>query len=225
MSQTKIVLARQLTQRNSQLAAELRDVFAKKKITVINIMGSPGAGKTSLLEASLPVLSKKYRIMVIEGDLYTTKDAERIAGHGTFVVQINTEGGCHLDAQMIGDVLSDMPVQEPDLLFIENIGNLVCPSAFDLGEDARVAILSVSEGDDKPEKYPQLFRQANYIIINKTDLLPYLTFNIDAVQTFLHKINCNAPITQISATKGTGLDAWLRWLDERIRLKKSGVNL
>jgi hydrogenase nickel incorporation protein HypB len=222
MSQTKIVLARQLTQKNSLLAAELRDSFAKKKITVINILGSPGAGKTSLLEASLPVLSKKYRIMVIEGDLYTSRDAERIAEYGTVVAQINTEGGCHLDAQMIGDVLSGMSGQEPDLLFIENIGNLVCPAAFDLGEDARVVVLSVSEGDDKPEKYPQIFRQAHYIILNKIDLLPYLDFNIDAVQIFLQKINSNAPVTQVAAAKGTGLDAWFGWLDEQVRLKKSG---
>jgi hydrogenase nickel incorporation protein HypB len=219
-AKVKVALARDLLNKNKLAAADLRKGFAGAGLTVINILGSPGAGKTTLLEASLPQLCRDFRVGVIEGDLFTSRDAERLAGSGAAVVQINTEGGCHLDARLVGGVLDELP--DLDLLFIENVGNLVCPAGFDLGEDARAVVLSITEGDDKPEKYPQTFRTADAVILNKTDLLPYVSYNLPDVLTTLGRLNPAAAVLQVSAVKNESLAPWLRWVRAVVSGKKEG---
>lgn len=214
----KVALARELLQKNKLAAADLREGFARAGLAVINLLGSPGAGKTTLLEASLPLFCRDFRVGVIEGDLFTSRDAERLAGSGAAVVQINTEGGCHLDAQLVGGVLGDLP--DMDLLFIENVGNLVCPAGFDLGEDARAVVLSITEGDDKPEKYPQTFRTADAVILNKTDLLPYVSYNLPDVLATLGRLNPAAAVLQVSAVKNQSLAPWLDWVGAVVSRKK-----
>lgn len=219
-TKVKVALARDLLQKNKLAAADLRARFTQKKTTVINLLGSPGGGKTALLEASLPLFCRDYRVGVIEGDLFTARDAERLAGSGAAVVQINTEGGCHLDAQLVGGVLEELP--ELDLLFIENVGNLVCPVGFDLGEEARAVVLSVTEGDDKPEKYPQAFRSADAVILNKLDLLPYVSYDLAAVLATLKRLNPGAAVLQVSAVKNDNLAPWLDWVRNIVASKKGG---
>ncbi|MHB1255967.1 MAG: hydrogenase nickel incorporation protein HypB [Dethiobacteraceae bacterium] len=216
----KVALARDLLQRNKILAGDLRTRFAEQRLAVINLLGSPGAGKTTLLEASLPLLCGQYRVGVIEGDLYTTRDAERLARSGAAVIQINTEGACHLDAQLVGGVLEELP--ELDLLLIENVGNLVCPVGFDLGEDARAVVLSISEGDDKPEKYPQAFQTAQAVVLSKLDLLPYVSYDLPAVLATLAHLNPAATVMQLSATGKSGLAPWLEWVESVVAKKKRG---
>ncbi|MBT9137138.1 MAG: Hydrogenase isoenzymes nickel incorporation protein HypB [Firmicutes bacterium] len=216
----KVALARDLLQKNKTLAVDLRTRFARQGLTVINLMGSPGAGKTTLLEASLPLLCRHYRVGVIEGDLYTTRDAERLAKSGVAVIQINTEGACHLDAHLVGGVLEELP--ELDLLLIENVGNLVCPVGFDLGEDARAVVLSISEGDDKPEKYPQTFRTAHAVILSKLDLLPYVSYDLTAVLVTLAHLNPAATVMQLSAIEESSLTPWLEWVESVVAKKKRG---
>ncbi|MBS4006971.1 MAG: hydrogenase nickel incorporation protein HypB [Clostridium sp.] len=217
----KVALARDLLQKNKTFASDLRSRFARQGLTVINLLGSPGAGKTTLLEASLPLLCRHYRVGVIEGDLYTSRDAERLARSGAAVIQINTEGACHLDAQLVGGVLEELP--ELDLLLIENVGNLVCPVGFDLGEDARAVVLSISEGDDKPEKYPQTFRTADAVILSKLDLLPYVSYDLPAVTATLAQLNPAASVIQLSATKESGLTPWLLWVESVVAKKRGGA--
>lgn len=217
----KVALARDLLQKNKILAGDLRDRFARQGLAVINLLGSPGAGKTTLLEVSLPLLCRHYRVGVIEGDLYTTRDAERLARSGAAVIQINTEGACHLDAQLVGGVLEELP--ELDLLLIENVGNLVCPVGFDLGEDARAVVLSISEGDDKPEKYPLTFQTAHAVILSKLDLLPYVSYDLPAVLATLAHLNSAATVMQLSATRESGLVPWLEWVEGVVAEKKGGA--
>lgn len=217
----KVALARDLLQKNKILANDLRARFARQGLAVINLLGSPGAGKTTLLEASLPLLCRHYRVGVIEGDLYTTRDAERLARSGAAVIQINTEGACHLDAQLVGGVLEELP--ELDLLLIENVGNLVCPVGFDLGEDARAVVLSISEGDDKPEKYPLTFQTAHAVILSKLDLLPYVSYDLPAVLATLAHLNSAATVMQLSATRESGLVPWLEWVEGVVAEKKGGA--
>ena len=162
--------------KNDAIAESLQQLFKEKNIFVFNLLGSPGAGKTSLLEATLQDLKKDYRLAVIEGDLFTAKDAERIHALGVPVIQINTVGGCHLDAQMIQDALGDLNLDNLDMIIIENVGNLVCPAEFEIGESMKVTVLSVTEGEDKPLKYPLIFKESKAILINKIDLLPYVPF-------------------------------------------------
>ena len=162
--------------KNDAIAESLQQLFKEKNIFVFNLLGSPGAGKTSLLEATLQDLKKDYRLAVIEGDLFTAKDAERIHALGVPVIQINTVGGCHLDAQMIQDALGDLNLDDLDMIIIENVGNLVCPAEFEIGESMKVTVLSVTEGEDKPLKYPLIFKESKAILINKIDLLPYVPF-------------------------------------------------
>ena len=163
--------------KNDAIASSLQQVFKEKNIFVFNLMGSPGAGKTSLLEATLQDLVKDYKLAVIEGDLFTSKDAERIHALGVPVIQINTVGGCHLDANMIQDAITDLDLDELDMIIIENVGNLVCPAEFDIGEAMKVTVLSVTEGEDKPLKYPLIFKESKAILLNKIDLLPYVPFD------------------------------------------------
>ncbi|MEW6446742.1 MAG: hydrogenase nickel incorporation protein HypB [Bacillota bacterium] len=218
----KVVMGQRLLQANERVAQENRNRFKASGTFTINLVSSPGAGKTTLLEQTLRRLRGKYKIGVIEGDIYTTRDAERIAGQGIEVVQINTAGICHLDAPMIARALEELEESRYDLLFIENVGNLVCPAEFDLGEDLKVALLSVAEGGDKPAKYPLVFREARAVVINKSDLLPYTDFDLGAVTNDLKAINPEIEVLVVSARTGEGIDEWCRWLEELI-LQKQGT--
>lgn len=202
--------------KNDAIASTLQDTFKKKNIFVFNLLGSPGAGKTSLLEATLQGLVKDYRLAVIEGDLFTSKDAERIHALGVPVLQINTIGGCHLDAQMIENALSDLDLENLDMIIIENVGNLVCPAEFDIGEHMKVTVLSVTEGEDKPLKYPLIFKESAAVLLNKVDLLPYVPFNADSAMADIDKLNPGVPVFPVSCITGEGLAEWTQWLRERL---------
>ena len=200
---------------NNNMAAQFnRDLFNNSKTLVINMMSSPGAGKTTLLEETVKALSGKYRIGVIEGDLATEKDAERIRQHGAKAVQINTHGGCHLDARMIAATLPEFDLDEFDILFIENVGNLVCPSGYDLGQHHKIAVLSVPEGNDKIPKYPQMFMRTELVLLNKVDLLPYLDFDVEMANEDLKGINPESKLIQVSARTQEGLDQWYSWIEK-----------
>ena len=198
--------------KNDAIAESLQQLFKEKNIFVFNLLGSPGAGKTSLLEATLQDLKKDYRLAVIEGDLFTAKDAERIHELGVPVIQINTVGGCHLDAQMIQDALGDLNLDELDMIIIENVGNLVCPAEFEIGESMKVTVLSVTEGEDKPLKYPLIFKESKAILINKIDLLPYVPFKKDKAIQDIRNLNPTGEIFEVSCTAHNGLEPWLTWL-------------
>ena len=198
----------------NQTANFNREIFRHSKTLVINVMSSPGAGKTTLLEETIKVLASDYRIAVIEGDLATERDAERLRALGIKTVQINTVGGCHLDARMIAKKLPELELSEVDILFIENIGNLVCPSGYDLGQDYKVVVLSVPEGNDKIPKYPIMFRRTDVTIINKIDLLPYVSFDINEAKRDLQAINPQAEFKVLSARTGEGIEEWINWIKD-----------
>lgn len=201
--------------KDQNLAATFnRETFKKNKILVINLMSSPGAGKTTLLEETVKILRNEFTIAVIEGDLATDRDAERLRSLGIKTVQINTVGGCHLDARMIAKTLPEFELESIDILFIENIGNLVCPSGYDLGQDFKVAILSVPEGNDKIPKYPVMFRRTDLTIINKVDLLPYVSFNLAVAKQDLESINPHAQCIALSAQTGEGMAEWINWIKD-----------
>ena len=204
----KVKLERKVLSRNDLLAAELRKLFASENVAVMNMVSSPGSGKTSLLEKTLGSLSRDLSIGVIEGDIQADKDAERIAVTGVPVHQIQTGGACHLEAEMIRKALGHFSLKDLDLLIIENVGNLVCPSAFDLGEGMRVSLISVTEGDDKPLKYPAMFRSADVMVINKMDLLPYTDFDIEKVIHSAMSLNPEIQVLKTSCRTGEGLDEW-----------------
>ncbi|WP_295238938.1 hydrogenase nickel incorporation protein HypB [Veillonella sp.] len=208
--------------KNDAIAADLQRIFKEKNIFVFNLLGSPGAGKTSLLEATLKELSKEYSLAVIEGDLYTAKDAERIHKLGIPVLQINTVGGCHLDAKMIEDALSDLDLDALDMIIIENVGNLVCPAEFAIGEAMKVTVLSVTEGEDKPLKYPLIFKESKAVLLNKVDLLPYIPFDKEKALTDIHNLNPTADVFEVSCTAKTGLDDWTNWLRQQIDAARKG---
>lgn len=197
---------------NDRLAAANRDWLAAHGILALNLLGAPGCGKTALLECTLRDLGPALPMSVIEGDQATARDAERIRATGAPVVQINTGTGCHLDAQMLRQGLARLRPPPDSLLFIENVGNLVCPALFDLGEQAKVVLLSVTEGEDKPLKYPHMFGAAALVILNKVDLLPHVAFDLDTCLAHVRRINPRAPILMLSATGGEGLEAWYDWL-------------
>lgn len=199
---------------NDELAQGVRERLAGAGVVCVNMMSAPGSGKTSLIEAALRSLQGAPRIGVIEGDPDTTLDAERIAACNAPVVQINTDGGCHLEANLVGRALNDFDLAQLDLLLIENVGNLVCPVGFDLGETKRVAVVSVTEGHDKPAKYPKLFRTANLVVLNKLDLLPYVDFNVAMFRDFVDRLQPGVPILDVSCRTGEGVDAWCAWLRE-----------
>lgn len=207
--------------KNDQLAAKIRTELAAKGVFVINMMGSPGAGKTTLLEKTLGVLAKEFKLAVIEGDLFTSKDADRIEKTGVPVLQINTSGGCHLDAQQVSKAIRQLIAAEPDCIIIENVGNLVCPAEFDIGEDVKVTVLSVTEGDDKPLKYPLIFKESAVVLLNKTDILPFTNFDIEAAKDDIMKLNPAGKIMPVSCVKGDGIDVWCEWLREEIGRKRS----
>lgn len=200
---------------NEAIAQENHFLFEKNGVLVINIMGSPGAGKTSLLIQTIDALKQDFGIGVIEGDIATTHDAELIKETGVPVVQVNTDGACHLDANMIKRTLGDFDLERLDMLFIENVGNLVCPARFYLGEELKVAVLSVPEGDDKPKKYPVMFGVADVVLLNKIDLLDAFEFNISSFREDVLRIKGEINIFEVSCKTGEGLPSWLDWLKER----------
>lgn len=200
---------------NDEIAALNRKLFAERNVIVMNLMGSPGSGKTTLLEQTLTRLADKIRIAVIEGDLFTAKDAERIERAGVDVIQINTAGGCHLDAAMIQKACETLDLDAIDLLIVENVGNLVCPAEFDIGENFKAVVLSITEGDDKPLKYPLIFKESTVTLLNKIDLLPFTNFNLQSARRDLTTLNPTIKIFETSCTLGNGLDDWCAWLLER----------
>lgn len=197
---------------NAELAARNRQRFQEHGLRVVNLVSSPGSGKTALLERTLTDRGSQIGMGVIVGDLATDNDAERLRGKGAPVVQITTGSYCHLEASMVAQALEKIDLPNVQLLFIENVGNLVCPAAYDLGEDTRVALLSVTEGEDKPLKYPVIFRSADLVLINKIDLLPYLDFDMARFHQHLNAVNPGVPCIATSARTGEGMDAWYSWL-------------
>jgi len=199
--------------KNNRIAGRNRARFAARQQLGLNLVSSPGSGKTTLLTETLLRLKNRLPCAVIEGDQQTVNDAARIRATGTPAIQVNTGKGCHLDAQMIADAAPRLPLAEQGILFIENVGNLVCPASFDLGERHKVAVLSVTEGEDKPLKYPHMFAAASLMLLNKVDLLPYLNFDVEQCIAYAREVNPEIEILLVSATKGDGMDAWLEWLE------------
>ncbi len=205
--------------KNNQYAHENRRYFSEHGLLALNLVSSPGSGKTTLLTETIMRLKDDISIAVIEGDQQTTRDAERIQATGVQALQINTGKGCHLDAHRVGHALETLNLADHSLLFIENVGNLVCPSAFDLGEAHKVVILSVTEGEDKPLKYPDMFHAADLMILNKIDLLPYLDFDLDQCIQYAKQVNPKIKILSLSAKTGAGMEAWLQWLKAELKLQ------
>ncbi len=217
-----ITIERKVLEKNDELARQNRAAFAQRNIFTINLVSSPGAGKTSLVEKTLETLKGRVNIAVVEGDVQTDFDAQRVAKYSVPVVQIVTNGACHLEAKLVQDALHNLNLTDINLLIIENVGNLVCPANYDLGEHVKVVVASTTEGDDKPLKYPAMFRNASVLIINKTDLLPYLQCSIDALKLNALSINPSLSIFETSCTTGQGIEAWCRWLEKR-SVKQSDV--
>ncbi len=211
-----ITVERQILKKNDEIAAENRELFVGNKLFVFNLLSSPGSGKTSLLEKTLEKIHDKYRVAVIEGDVQTDLDARRISRFDVPVIQIVTKGGCHLEASLIQNALPNFSLPELDILVIENVGNLVCPSNYDLGEHLKVVVASTTEGDDKPLKYPKMFRVADTLVLNKTDLLPYVQFDVDAFRKHALSINPELTVFQTSCRTGEGIDEWIGWLEKKI---------
>jgi hydrogenase nickel incorporation protein HypB len=213
----KVKLVKKILEANDRIAASNRELLSRHSVLAINLMSAPGAGKTTLLEKTIKALDGRIRIGVIEGDIQGTHDAEVISKLHVPVAQINTDGACHLDANMISDMLQEMPLDDLDLLVIENVGNLVCPAEFDVGEDAKVMLLSITEGDDKPLKYPLMFQKSEVLILNKIDLAPYLDADMEKIKADARSLNPHLKTYEISARSGQGLDAWCRWLEEKVK--------
>jgi hydrogenase nickel incorporation protein HypB len=209
-----IAIEEDILAKNNRLASFNRALFKEKGILVLNLVSSPGSGKTTLLERTLMELSGTLRFAVIEGDQQTDNDARRIAATGVPVCQINTGAGCHLDAHQVMHAIEKFDLDDLDILMIENVGNLVCPASFDLGEHHKVALLSVTEGEDKPLKYPQMFHNSTVLLINKTDLLPHLDFDVEKCRVYARRVNPDITIFELSARSGDGMQAWYRWLEE-----------
>jgi hydrogenase nickel incorporation protein HypB len=212
----KIRVAEDILKANDLVAQDTRTILDSARVYCVNLLGSPGAGKTTLLEATLPRLAGRLRVAVVEGDLETALDGERVERLGVPVVQINTRGGCHLSAPMVSGAIGDFDLNETDLLFIENVGNLVCTAAFDLGEDAKVTVLSVTEGDDKVRKYPTIFMNSKILLVTKTDLLPHVEFDVERVEREARAINPTIQVLPVSARTGEGVDAWIETLTNYI---------
>jgi hydrogenase nickel incorporation protein HypB len=206
--------------RNQNKASDVRSLLASKKVLMVNIISSPGAGKTTLLERTCEAIGSEFRIGIIEGDITTDRDAQRLKKYNVPIVVINTEGGCHLDSHSISKVLGSFDLDSLDVLFVENVGNLICPSQFDLGEKFKIALVSTAEGDDKPGKYPMLFREAKAVLLNKIDLIPYTNFKLDNFRSDLKMINAQVPIFEISCTRGDGLDKWIDWISGEINIPR-----
>ncbi len=211
-----ITIERKILEKNDELAKRNRELFLQKNIFVINMVSSPGSGKTSLLERMLEKMKSKIRIAVIEGDVQTDLDAQRVAKFDVPVVQIVTNGGCHLEANLVHNAMANFSLDDVQLLVIENVGNLVCPANYDLGEAMKVVVASVTEGDDKPLKYPTMFRNASVLLINKIDLLPYLPCNVEELKANALRINPTLKIFETSATTGTGIVEWCNFLEHAV---------
>ena len=205
---------------NDDIASKIHGMLSGKKIFTINLMGSPGSGKTTLLEQTMKALTGELRMAVIEGDLFTSTDADRISNYGVPVVQINTTGGCHLEAPMVEKVLAKLDLDNTDLLVIENVGNLVCPAEFAIGEDEKVVVLSVTEGNDKPMKYPLIFKESAVSVINKIDLVPYTDFDVNQAVDDITTIHPSARVLSVSCRTGEGIDGWLDYLREGVKRKR-----
>ncbi|MDR0513558.1 MAG: hydrogenase nickel incorporation protein HypB [Coriobacteriaceae bacterium] len=212
-----IDLKQPILDKNDRAAKENRALFAQHKVFVLDVLASPGSGKTSTILATIDALRDEFNIAVIEGDIASTVDAEKIKAQGIAAVQINTGGACHLESEMIRRAVDVLDLERLDLVIIENVGNLVCPTDFDLGENSKVMILSVPEGDDKPLKYPGVFQVAEAIILNKVDTMPVFNFNEEAFLGAVGQLNPTAPVFPLSATKGEGIEEWADWLAKRIR--------
>ncbi|MBU3181681.1 hydrogenase nickel incorporation protein HypB [Clostridium psychrophilum] len=218
MSVIKVV--RNILQKNDEITSKNKELLDEKGIYVINLMSSPGSGKTSLLERIIAKLKNDIDIAVIEGDIYTTKDAQRIEAQGVPVVQINTGGACHLDGSMIKNALNELTLDKVDLLVIENVGNLVCPAEFEIGEDIKICVLSTTEGNDKPLKYPLMFEKSGAIILNKLDLIEFTDFNKQEFYKDIKSLNANVETFEISCVKNQGIDEICSWLTRKIENKK-----
>lgn len=213
----EITIGQRILDANDQITLRNKQLLREHGIFTINIMGSPGAGKTALLEKLIDKLKPEIKMAVIEGDLFTDKDAQRIESQKIPVVQINTKGACHLDGQMIEWALDRLPLNNIELLIIENIGNLVCPAEFDLGEDMRISLLSVTEGEDKVAKYPTMFTGVGAIVLNKVDLLPYTNFKLDDFYKDIKFLDADAKVFEISCSQGSGVDALADWLTHKVK--------
>jgi len=214
--QRLIKVEQDLLSKNNAYAVQNRAYFQQHGIFVLNLVSSPGAGKTTLLVETIKQLQNRFPIAVIEGDQQTERDAERIRAAGVSALQINTGKVCHLEAQAISHAVTELGVKDNSLLFIENVGNLVCPSSFDLGEAHKVVVLSVTEGDDKPIKYPDIFHAVDIMIVNKTDLLPYVDFDVKCCIGYARQVNSNIQVIQLSATKGANFSEWTNWLIRKL---------
>lgn len=213
----KVKVVTQILEANDRIAEENRKIFDKSGVYVINIMSAPGAGKTSLLEKTIKEISGKTKIGVIEGDIAGSDDAKRIKNLGIPVVQINTGGACHLDANMIREAIDGFPLKGLDLLIIENVGNLVCPAEFKVGEDIKVMLLSITEGDDKPLKYPLMFQESSALVLNKIDLLPYTNADVGKIKKNSLSLNPKLKIFEVSCKTGEGMSKWVKWLQSLIK--------
>ena len=211
-----VTVERKILKKNDEVASENRIIFKDNHIFAINLLSSPGSGKTSLLEKTLAMLNHEISIAVVEGDVQTDNDARRVAKYDVPVVQIVTNGGCHLEAKLVQNALENIPLKDLQLLVIENVGNLVCPASYDLGEHKKVVMISTTEGDDKPSKYPSMFRVSDLMIINKTDLLAYVDFDMNKVRENALAINPNLEIIELSCRSGEGLDTWINWIRKNI---------
>ena len=217
----KISVVEKIHSANDQLALENKQQLDQVDLFSLNIMASPGAGKTSLIEKTLPLLKSDYKIAAIDGDVATSIDADRAAEAGATAVQINTGGQCHIDAHMLRNALMELDLDEFDLLLVENVGNLICPASFKLGTDKNVLIASIPEGDDKPYKYPAMYQDVDALIINKIDLLPYVKFNMEYFQKGVQMLNPDLITFPVSCTTGEGIEEWVYWVVEHIKEKKA----
>jgi len=215
----EVKVVKDILEANEVIAQENRRLFKEKGLYVLNLMGAPGTGKTTLLERTIERIKDRWKVGVIEGDIATSRDAERIAQYGVSVVQINTGGACHLDGNMVRMGLRELPLEELQVLIVENVGNLVCPAEFNIGEDDKVMILSITEGEDKPLKYPLMFQVSRLLLLNKIDLLPHVDFNLDRFKEFALRVNPQLEIIPISCKTGQGLDEWIKWLENRLKEK------
>jgi hydrogenase nickel incorporation protein HypB len=219
----RVPLERKVLSENDRIAAKLRAQLHEHGVLCLNLISSPGSGKTSLLERTLESLPRQDRVAVLTGDIQTENDANRLKRFGFPVKQITTGGTCHLDARMIERHLADWPLEDLDLLFIENVGNLVCPASYDLGEAAKIVVLSVTEGEDKPLKYPSIFFKSDLLVLNKIDLLPYVPFDLDAAVENARKVHPGMEIVKVSCTGSNGLREWMNWLEQRREAHKTSL--
>jgi len=223
MSQSRLIQVEQdILSKNNAYAAENRQLFSDRGILALNLVSSPGSGKTTLLVKTITMLAERFGLYVIEGDQQTSADADRIRATGAPAIQVNTGKGCHLDGHMVGHALEHLKPSDGSIVFIENVGNLVCPAAFDLGEAHKVAILSVTEGEDKPLKYPDMFAASSLMILNKTDLLPYLDFDVSVAVANARKVNPAIKVLEVSARTGEGMAAWCAWIEAARAMQLAG---